>query len=76
MGIKLLGYQKKLLDMLYKGQAFIQTRNPHKKYETYLRLMLSYINMDEDATIAIVNYPNDLNILGKEEFREWLNSYW
>lgn len=51
-GIKLLGYQKKLLDIQFKGQLFIQTRSPHKKFGTYLRLLLTYVNMEEGGTRA------------------------
>lgn len=76
LGIKLLGYQKRLLDMQYKVQAFIQIRSPYKKYETYLRLLLVYMNMKDYGTIAIVNYPDDVKLLNKEGFGIWLSDYW
>ena len=75
LGIKLLGYQKKLLDMRYKCTAFIQTRDPNKRFSTYLMLIAAYMNMKEDGTIAIVNYPDNVRILNKKEFGIWLAGY-
>lgn len=76
-GIKLLGFQKKLLDMQYKGSIFVQSKNPYKKYEAYLRLCHAYVNMKDDGTIAIAQYPNDVKILTKQEFGDWLRDrYW
>lgn len=75
-GIRLLDFQKKLVDMQYKGNVFIQTRNPRYKLETYIRLLLAYINMKDDGTIAIAR-PDDVKILNKKEFGEWLGrEYW
>lgn len=76
LGAKLLRYQKKLLNMQYKGQIFIQTKSQYKKYETYLRLLLAYVNMKEDGRIAIAQYPDDVKILNKEKFGVWLCNYW
>lgn len=76
-GIKLLGFQKILLDMQYKGSMFVQSKSPYKKYETYLRLCHAFVNMKDDGTIAIARYPDDVKILTKQEFGNWLRDrYW
>lgn len=38
-------------------------------------LIASYMNMKEDGTIGIVNYPDNVRILNKKEFGIWLTGY-
>lgn len=51
--------------MQYKYSMFVQSRYPYKKYETYLSLCCVYVNMKDDKTIAIAQYPDDVKILTK-----------
>ena len=78
-GIQLPWYQKIFVDMVEKFST-VTSRLPYrcgyKKYETYLRLLNVWLDMDEDGEIRIVN-PNGVRILTKDEFCDYLqNEYW
>lgn len=75
-GVKLLPFQKVIFDATYKGSQLLYKRNPYYKYEKYMRLCLTYINMKDDAKI-VISSPNGDRIMNKEEFVLWLESeYW
>lgn len=72
-GIKLLPYQKLMVDKMIKCE--ITPRNQHRKYNTYIYLLCSYIEMKDDDYIAIAT-PKKVERLSKPEFLKYLKSYW
>ena len=73
VGIKLLPYQKLIVDKMSKCD--FTTRYPNKKYYTYIYLLCHFIEMKENDYIAIAS-PNKVEKLNKEEFGRYLENYW
>jgi hypothetical protein len=77
--IKLLPYQKKLLDIFSKVDKesikFQYTRS-NRKLINYIRLLTYLMFMKENETIAILS-PNGNKVMNRDEFVDWLeNEYW
>lgn len=73
VGIKLLPYQKLLVDKMSKYD--FNTRFYNKKYYTYVSLLCYFIEMKDDDYIAIAS-PDKVEKLNKEEFGKYLENYW
>ncbi len=74
VGIKLLPYQKLIVDKMSKCD--FTTRCPNnKKYYTYISLLCYFIEMKDDDYIAIAS-PDKVEKLNKAEFAEYLENYW
>lgn len=74
-GIKLLPYQKVLIDKMYNA--------PKKYYYVparacnfgHIRLLLSIMNLEDGATIVVAS-PNESKEITKKQFIEaWMNAY-
>jgi len=75
-GIKLFPFQKIIVDAMYKAKQISYRSNPYYKYQKYMSLCFTYINMKDGARIVISNPDND-KAMNKEEFGVWLeNEYW
>lgn len=72
-GIQLTASQKILLKILSKMQS--SPRRSMRKYDTYLQLCRSYIRMNDDAHIVIVN-PKEWKRLNKKELEKYIEDYW
>lgn len=74
-GIKLLPYQKLMVDNIDKCDFTIRFPNTNKKYYMYISLLCYFIEMKDDDYIAIAS-PNKVEKLSKEEFGKYLENYW
>lgn len=75
-GIKLLPFQKVVVDATYNPKQIFYRENPYYKYQNYISLCFSYINMKYDAKI-VISSPDGDKVMNKEEFGKWLeNEYW
>ena len=75
VGIKLLPYQKLIVDKMSKCDFTTRYPNTNKKYYTYISLLCYFIKMKDDDYIAIAS-PNKVEKLNKEEFGRYLENYW
>ena len=75
VGIKLLPYQKLIVDKMSKCDFTTRCPNNSKKYYTYISLLCHFIEMKDDDYIAIVN-SDKIEKLNKTEFAEYLENYW
>ena len=75
VGIKLLPYQKLIVDNMSKCDFTIRYPNINKKYYTYISLLCHFIEMKDDDYIAIVS-SDKIEKLNKAEFAEYLENYW
>ena len=77
VGIKLLPYQKLMVDKMSKCDFDFTTRCPNhsKKYYTYISLLCHFIEMKDDDYIAIAS-PDKVEKLNREEFGRYLENYW
>ena len=75
VGIKLLPYQKLIVDKMSKCDFTTRYLNHSKKYYTYISLLCHFIEMKDDDYIAIAS-PNKVEKLNKEEFGRYLENYW
>lgn len=74
-GIKLLPYQKLIVDKMSKCDFTTRYHNTNKKYYTYISLLCYFIKMKDDGYIAIAS-PDKVEKLNKAEFAEYLENYW
>ena len=75
VGIKLLPYQKLIVDNMSKCDFTTRYPNNSKKYYTYISLLCYFIEMKDDDYIAIVS-SDKMEKLNKAEFAEFLDNYW
>lgn len=75
VGIKLLSYQKLIVDNMGKCDFITRYPNTNKKYYTYISLLCHFIEMKDDDYIAIAS-PDKTEKLNKAEFAEYLENYW
>ena len=75
VGIKLLPYQKLIVDKMSKCDFTTRYPNHSKKYYTYISLLCHFIEMKDDDYIAIVS-SDKIEKLNKAEFAEYLENYW
>ena len=75
VGIKLLPYQKLMVDKMSKYDFSTRIPNTNKKYYTYISLLCYFIEMKDDDYIAIAS-PNKVEKLNKEKFGRYLENYW
>ena len=75
VGIKLLPYQKLIVDNMSKCDFTTRYPNINKKYYTYISLLCHFIEMKDDDYIAIVS-SDKIEKLNKAEFAEYLENYW
>ena len=75
VGIKLLPYQKLIVDNMSKCDFTTRYPNINKKYYTYISLLCHFIEMKNDDYIAIVS-SDKIEKLNKAEFAEYLENYW
>lgn len=75
VGIKLLPYQKLIVDKMSKCDFTTRYPNTNKKYYTYISLLCYFIEMKDDDYIAIAS-PDKVEKLNKAEFAEYLDNYW
>ena len=75
VGIKLLPYQKLMVDKMSKYDFSTRIPNTNKKYYTYISLLCYFIEMKDDDYISIAS-PNKVEKLNKEEFGRYLENYW
>ena len=75
VGIKLLPYQKLIVDKIHKCNFTTICRNNSKKYYTYISLLCYFIEMKNDDYIAIAS-PDKIEKLNKAEFAKYLENYW
>lgn len=75
VGIKLLPYQKLIVDKMRKCDFTTRFHNTNKKYYTYISLLCYFIEMKDDDYIAIAS-PYKVEKLNKAEFAEYLENYW
>ena len=75
VGIKLLPYQKLIVDKMSKCDFTTRYPNINKKYYTYISLLCHFIEMKDDDYIAIVS-SDKIEKLNKAEFAEYLENYW
>ena len=75
VGIKLLPYQKLMVDKMSKCDFTTRYHNNSKKYYTYISLLCYFIEMKDDDYIAIAS-PGKVEKLNKEEFGRYLENYW
>lgn len=73
--IKLLPYQKLMVDKMNKYDFSTRIPNTNRKYYTYISLLCRYIEMKDDDYIAIVSIDK-VEKLNKEEFGKYLKNYW
>lgn len=74
--VKLLPYQRKLLDISYKFNSYYNIRHHTKKLDTYILLANRALFMKEDEIINIVS-PKGIKEMNREELLNWLqNEYW
>lgn len=74
VGIKLLPYQKLIVDKMSKCDFTTRYHNTNKKYYTYISLLCYFIEMKDDDYIAIAS-QNKVEKLNKEEFGMYLENY-
>ena len=74
-GIKLLPYQKLIVDKMSKCDFTTRYHNTNKKYYTYISLLCYFIKMKDEDYIAIAS-PDNVEKLNKAEFAEYLENYW
>lgn len=75
VGIKLLPYQKLIVDKMSKCNFTIRYPNINKKYYTYISLLCYFIEMKDDDYIAIAS-PDKVEKLNRKEFSRYLENYW
>ena len=75
VSIKLLPYQKLIVDNMSKCDFTTRYPNITKKYYTYISLLCHFIEMKDDDYIAIAS-PDKVEKLNKEEFGRYLENYW
>ena len=75
VGIKLLPYQKLIVDNMSKCDFTTRYPNINKKYYTYISLLCHFIEMKDDDYIAIAS-PDKVEKLNREEFGRYLENYW
>lgn len=75
VGIKLLPYQKLIVDKMSKCDFTTRYPNHSKKYYTYISLLCHFIEMKDDDYIAIAS-PDKVEKLNKVEFGKYLENYW
>ena len=75
VGIKLLPYQKLIVDKMSKCDFTTRYPNTNKKYYTYISLLCYFIEMKDDDYIAIAS-PDKVEKLNREEFGRYLENYW
>ena len=75
VGIKLLPYQKLIVDKMSKCDFTTRYPNHSKKYYTYISLLCHFIEMKDDDYIAIAS-PDKVEKLNREEFGRYLENYW
>ena len=75
VGIKLLPYQKLIVDKMSKCDFTTRYPNTNKKYYTYISLLCHFIEMKDDDYIAIAS-PDKVEKLNREEFGRYLENYW
>ena len=76
VGIKLLPYQKLIVDKMNKYDFITECRNnSSKKYYTYISLLCYFIEMKNDDYITIAS-PDKIEKLNKAEFAKYLENYW
>ena len=75
VGIKLLPYQKLIVDKMNKCDFTTRYPNHSKKYYTYISLLCHFIEMKDDDYIAIAS-PDKVEKLNKEELGRYLENYW
>ena len=75
VGIKLLPYQKLIVDKMSKCDFTTRYPNHSKKYYTYMSLLCYFIEMKDDDYIAIAS-PDKVEKLNKEELSRYLENYW
>lgn len=74
--IKLLPYQRKLLDISYKFNSVYNIRRHTKKLDNYILLLNRALFMKDDEKITIVS-PKEVKEMSREELFSWLqNEYW
>ena len=69
VGIKLLPYQKLMVDKMSKYDFSTRIPNTNKKYYTYISLLCHFIEMKDDDYIATAS-PDKVEKLNKEEIIE------
>ena len=75
VGIKLLPYQKLIVDKMSKCDFTTRYPNTNKKYYTYISLLCHFIEMKDDDVIVIAR-SDKIEELNKDEFLEFLWKYW
>ena len=75
VGIKLLPYQKLIVDKMSKCDFTTRYPNHSKKYYTYISLLCHFIEMKDDDYIAIAS-PDKVEKLNKEDLGRYLENYW
>lgn len=70
---KIPWYQKTIIDNIENIKCSV--RNPWKKWNTYIYLCCTYIDMKDDDYIVIAS-PKKVERLNKAEFLEYLENYW
>ena len=75
VGIKLLPYQKLIVDKISRCDFSTRVPNTNKKHCTYLSLLCYFIEMKDEDYITITS-PDKVEKLNKEEFGKYLENYW
>lgn len=70
-GIKLSKYQELLINKLSKTDEVIFYKKSRCYDETFIRLLIQLMFMDDDDTITIAS-PNKTEILNREQFADYI----
>lgn len=74
-GVKLNKWQRYIINNIDKIDIKCNARHSYKKYQTYIHLCDTYINMSDNEYIIIAS-PNKIERLNKEGLLEYIKQYW
>ena len=74
-GVKLNKWQRYIVNNINKIDIRYNARHFYKKYQTYIRLCNTYINMKDDEHIIIAS-PNKVEKLNKYGLLKYIERYW
>lgn len=76
-GIKLLPHQRLLLKLANtKQKIFYNPRKVYRKWNEYLMMIISLINMKDDGVVCLMDKNSGARKMNKQEFAEYLKGYW